>query len=219
MSLSSLYATILSGARALTRLAPVVLTVFLGLPAVRVPLGALSLKGGGNLGFGTFVVGSVIGRRQSLTTRLTRHQAATFCDQRGPLMAIRIGLSLATALGAAYVFSGVLPVSVAGKLVLIAAGRLSMGLGESLFPTGSMSLGIARFLPRLSGHASPCGPCCAARSARPGGREFRDLRRHHARRHRNHRRACNAMDRHSRGLDRRPSGTPGGTPPAPGDRD
>ncbi|WP_210207960.1 MFS transporter [Bosea caraganae] len=119
------------------------LAVFLGFLALSVPLGALSLELGGNLGFGTFVVGLVIGL-QSLATLSTRHQAGTLCDQGGPRKAILIGLPLAASSGVAYVLSSVLPLGVEGKLAFMVAGRLSMGLGESLFLTGLMSLGIAR---------------------------------------------------------------------------
>ncbi|SON57737.1 major facilitator superfamily transporter [Hartmannibacter diazotrophicus] len=143
MSSSSSHATNPSGTSAFAGLSPVVLAVFLGFLAVSVPLGALSLEVGGNLGFGTIVVGSVIGL-QSLATLLTRHQAGTLCDHRGPRRAVLIGLPLAASSGVAYVLSSVLPVDTAGKLAFMIAGRLVMGLGESLFLTGLMSLGIAR---------------------------------------------------------------------------
>jgi nitrate/nitrite transporter NarK len=101
MSASSSHASILSGAYVFAGLTPVVLAVFLGFLAVSVPLGALSLELGDNLGFGAIVVGSVIGL-QSLATLLTRHQAGPLCDRRGPRRAVLIGLPLAASSGVAY---------------------------------------------------------------------------------------------------------------------
>lgn len=143
MSSSSDHVSILSGTFTFAGLTPVVLAVFLGFLAVSVPLGALSLEVGDNLGFGTIVVGSVIGL-QSLAMLLTRHQAGTLCDRRGPRRAVLTGLPLAASSGVAYVLSSVLPVDAAGKLAFIVVGPLVMGLGESLLLTGLMSLGFAR---------------------------------------------------------------------------
>lgn len=143
MSTSSFSTTIPSGTTVFAGLAPVVLAVFLGLLAVSVPLGALSLEIGDRLGFSTFVVGLVIGV-QSVATLLTRHQAGTLCDQDGPRKAVLMGLPLAAGSGIAYVLASVLPIGAVGKLTFMVIGRLSMGLGESLFLTGLMNLGIAR---------------------------------------------------------------------------
>ncbi len=124
-------------------LVPVVLTVFLGFLAIGVPLAALSLEVRDHLGFGSVTVGGVIGL-QSLATLLTRHQAGTLCDRRGPRTAVLLGLPLAAISAAVYVLSAVLPLDPAGSLALLVVGRLLMGLGESLFLTGLMSWGIAR---------------------------------------------------------------------------
>ena len=124
-------------------LASVILAVFLGFLAASAPIGALPLELSHTLGFGTFVVGLVIGV-QSVATLLTRHQAGTLCDHSGSRKAILIGLPLAACSGIAYVLASVLAVGAAGKLALIVIGQLSMGIGESLFLTGLMSLGMAR---------------------------------------------------------------------------
>ena len=128
---------------AFTGLAPVVLAVFLGFLAISVPLAALALQVRDHLGFGTATVGWAIGL-QSLATLLTRHQAGTLCDQRGPRAAVLFGLPLAACSGLAYGLSNALPIDPAAKLAVLLLGRLVAGVGESLFLTGLMSWGIAR---------------------------------------------------------------------------
>lgn len=124
-------------------LAPVTAVVFLAFLAVSAPLAALSLEVRDHLGFGPVTVGCVIGL-QSLATVLTRHQAGTLCDHRGPRTAVLLGLPLAAASGLIYGLAALLPVPPVAGLALLVLGRLVMGLGESLFITGLMSWGIAR---------------------------------------------------------------------------
>lgn len=131
-------------------LAPVVLAVFLGFLSISAPLGALALQVGHQLGFGAATVGWAIGL-QSLATLLTRHQAGTLCDQRGPRFAVLLGLPLTACAGLAYVLAGLLPLAPVASLALIMLGRLVAGLGESLFLTGLMSWGIARVGPARTG--------------------------------------------------------------------
>lgn len=140
MSLSS--TSSYSPAPAFAALFPVVLAVFLAFLAVSIPLGALPLELG-KLGFGPAIIGSVIGL-QSLATLIIRHQAGALCDRRGPRRAALIGLPQASVSGLAYLLSSILPVGISGKLACLIAARLLMGLGESLFLTGLISLGIAR---------------------------------------------------------------------------
>jgi MFS family permease len=124
-------------------LAPVVLAVFLGFLAISVPLAALALEVRDHLGFGAATVGWAIGL-QSLATLLTRHQAGTLCDQRGPRAAVLLGLPLAACSGLVYGLSSALSIDPLGKLAVLLLGRLVAGFGESLFLTGLMSWGIAR---------------------------------------------------------------------------
>lgn len=123
------------GTSAFTGLAPVVFAVFLGFLAISVPLAALSLEVRDHLGFGAVTVGWVIGV-QSLATLLTRHQAGTLCDQRGPRMAVLVGLPLTACSGLAFGLPSVLSIGPAATLVVLVLGRLVAGLGESLFLTG-----------------------------------------------------------------------------------
>jgi MFS family permease len=131
-------------------LAPVVLAVFLGFLSISIPLGALALEVGHHLGFGAATVGWAIGL-QSLATLLTRHQAGTLSDQRGPRFAVLLGLPLTACAGLAYVLAGLLPLAPVASLALVMLGRLVAGLGESLFLTGLMSWGIACVGPARTG--------------------------------------------------------------------
>ena len=124
-------------------LTPLVVAVFLAFMAVAVPLGALALELRERLGASTSTVGWVIGI-QSLATLLSRHAAGTFCDQRGPRAAALLGLPLAALSGGAYLLSTLDALGPQGRLAILVAGRLVLGVGESLLLTGLMSWGIAR---------------------------------------------------------------------------
>jgi hypothetical protein len=71
-------------------LAPISAVVFLEFMAMGLPLAVLPGHVSGTLGFGSFVVGLVIGA-QSWATLLTRHTAGTRSDQRGPRSATVLG--------------------------------------------------------------------------------------------------------------------------------
>jgi MFS family permease len=88
-------------------LGPIVLAVFLEFLAVGVPLAALSLEMRDHLGSSSVTIGWAIGL-QSLATLLTRHQAGTLCDERGPRFAVLVGLPLAATSGLVYALSSVL---------------------------------------------------------------------------------------------------------------
>ncbi|WP_158812491.1 MFS transporter [Methylocapsa sp. S129] len=124
-------------------LAPLFLVIFLGFLSVGAPLPALSLYVHDSLGFSPSVVGWVIGI-QSLATVLTRHRAGALCDRRGPRRAVLLGLPLAALSGMFYLASVWAPLNLEGRLGVLLIGRVTLGLGESLFITGAMSWGIAR---------------------------------------------------------------------------
>jgi len=129
---------------------PLVAIVFLGFLAVGIPIAALSIHVHHALGFGSLVVGLVIGL-QSAATVLGRHQAGTVADQRGPRRAVLLGLPLAALSGVLYLASLVLPLGPTAAVLVIVAGRLVMGIGEALFVTGALSWGIARLGPERTG--------------------------------------------------------------------
>ncbi len=105
------------------------------------PLPVLAVHVHETLGFGSFVVGLAIGA-QSWATLLARHGAGTWSDQRGPRSATVLGLALSALAGALYTLSYAVPVPSASLAVLL-AGRVLLGLGESLVITGALSWGVA----------------------------------------------------------------------------
>ena len=130
-------------------LAPLVVIVFTGFLAIGLPLPVISLQVHNVLGFGTVAAGWVVGL-QSLATVLTRQPAGTVTDASGPKRAVLLGLPLAALAGVAYAVSAMLADASAAVAVLI-AGRLILGLAESLFLTGTMAWGIARVGPGRTG--------------------------------------------------------------------
>lgn len=128
---------------ALAGLAPLVFIVFFGFLAIGIPLSTLGIEVHDMLGFGASVVGWVIGA-QSVATVLTRHAGGVYSDRHGPKRAVLIGLPVAAAAGGFYLLASLLPVGPQASLGLMLVGRLLLGLGESLFLTGTMSWGIAR---------------------------------------------------------------------------
>jgi MFS family permease len=123
-------------------LSPLVCIVLLGFLAVAAPLPVLSIYVHRDLGFSGFTVGWVIGV-QSLVTVVSRHWAGTLCDRHGPRVVVLLGLPLAALAGAFYIAS-LTPIAPEGRLALLVVGRILLGLGESLFITGTMSWGIGR---------------------------------------------------------------------------
>lgn len=143
ISSSSARAAVPSDPKAvLLRLLPFVAIVFLGMLAIGIPLPVLPAQVHGTLGFGTVMVGWVIGI-QSIATVLTRQHAGTLCDRRGVKPAVLLGLPAASLAGSLYLVSALAPVGPTASLVILLAGRLLLGCAESLFLTGVMTWAIA----------------------------------------------------------------------------
>jgi predicted MFS family arabinose efflux permease len=141
----------LPAARSVTwRLLPLSLIVFLGYSAIGIPLSTLPLQVHDALGFGTTMVGVVIGLSAAVTL-LTRQVAGGLSDRRGPKFAVLLGLCTAALTGVGYLLSTVLP-SGPGLLALL-AGRMVLGLGDSLFTTGVMAWAVHRVGPHNAGRA------------------------------------------------------------------
>lgn len=132
-----------------SRLLPLAAIVLFGFLAVGLPLAALPLYLHGVLGFDTVTVGWVVGI-QSLATVLTRQFAGNYCDRHGSKASALAGLPLAAVAGLIYLLSTFVPAGHASLGVLV-AGRLLMGLAESLFLTGTMTWGIGRIGPARTG--------------------------------------------------------------------
>lgn len=117
--------------------------VFFGFLSIGLPLPPISLYMHDKLGFGAGMIGFAIGI-QSVVTVLSRHRAGTLSDHHGARYVIRLGLPLSVLAGLLYVLAAVIPLPATGKLVLLLAGRVALGFGESLFITGAMSWGLGR---------------------------------------------------------------------------
>jgi MFS family permease len=131
------------------KLLPLTAIVLFGFLAVGLPLSALPLYLHGVQGFDTITVGWVVGI-QSLATVLTRQLSGNYCDRHGSKASSVAGLPLAALAGVIYLLSTFMP---AGNLALVVlvAGRLLMGLAESLFLTGTLTWGIGRIGPARTG--------------------------------------------------------------------
>jgi MFS family permease len=120
------------------QLAPICAMVFLEFLAMGIPLPVLPVHVHGALGFGTFVVGIVIGA-QSWATLATRHLAGTRTDERGPRRAALLGLATSVIASSLYAVSSSLPG--AASLAVLLLGRGLLGVGESLVITAALAWG------------------------------------------------------------------------------
>jgi MFS family permease len=125
------------------QLLPFSLVVFFGFLTIGIPLPVLPAQVGHVLGYDSVVIGSVVGA-QSLSTLLTRQFAGRLCDSRGPKLAAVLGFGCASGAALLYLFSGLVTATPLISLLLLIAGRLLLGLGESLFITSSAIWSIAR---------------------------------------------------------------------------
>ncbi len=117
------------------------LVIFLGFMTVAAPLPLIPLFVHGELGFGPLIVGLVMGA-QAAVTLSTRAFSGSLADRRGAKSAVLAG-TLVCAL-AALLYVGA--IAAAGSpdlsLALLFAGRLALGLGDSLFITGAMAWSV-----------------------------------------------------------------------------
>lgn len=138
-------------ARRLTAtLLPFASIVFLGYSAVGIPLSTLPVEVHAALGYGATVVGVIIGLSAAITL-LTRQLAGSISDRRGPKVAVLAGLGTTALTGLAYFASLHAPAGWA--IAVLAAGRVLLGLGDSLFTTGVMAWAVTRVGPEHTGKA------------------------------------------------------------------
>jgi MFS family permease len=125
-------------------------TLFLSYLAVAMPLPALPVHVVQGLGFNNAFGGLAVGIA-FLSTILTRNYAGALADRLGGKMCMRRGLILyAAAGGICLLSSSPLPSAAVGYAVLI-AGRLLLGLGESLTMVGMLTWAIGLMGPARSG--------------------------------------------------------------------
>jgi MFS family permease len=132
-------------------LLPFTLAVFLGFLAIGLPLPVLPLLVHDGFGFGTVTVGLVIGA-QSVTTLLTRQYAGRLCDRRGTKPTALLGFCSAALAGVFYLASSLVTAPDVA-LTVLAAGRVVLGFGESLFITALAAWSVARVGPAHAGRA------------------------------------------------------------------
>jgi MFS family permease len=113
-------------------LLPFALIMFLGYATVGLPLSTVPLLVHGPLGFGTAVVGVMIGLAP-VTTLCTRQIAGRLADRRGSKFGLVAGLLTVASSGVLSLLALGLPPG--GALALLIAGRIVLGLGDSLFTT------------------------------------------------------------------------------------
>ncbi|MGI4982835.1 MAG: MFS transporter [Janthinobacterium lividum] len=136
----------------LSPLLPFTVAVFLGFLAIGMPLTVLPTQVGHVLGFGTVAVGSAMGL-QSLATLLTRQYAGRLCDTHGAKPIGLAGFVTAALAGVLYLLSALCTGRPVLSLLVLFAGRLVLGFGESLFITALASWSIARVGPAHAGKA------------------------------------------------------------------
>jgi MFS family permease len=124
-----------------THLLRLTIAAFLCYLTVGVPLPVLPLYVHHVLGFGNVLVGVTIGI-QFLATVLTRRYAGRISDHRGAQLAMTRGFLMFSVAGATYILAAALPTPTSVKLTVLLAGRLLLGIGESLLITGGLAWGI-----------------------------------------------------------------------------
>ena len=135
----------------LSRPAPgIIAALFCGYLAVGLPLPVIPLFIHDKLGFGSLVVGLVIGI-QFLATVLTRGYAGRLTDHFGGKRAALQGAAVCALGGLLYLISAMPGLSPAVSLAIIVTGRLAAGFGESQFVTGCVSWSIASVGPQRAG--------------------------------------------------------------------
>jgi MFS family permease len=126
---------------ALLRIAPFALIIFCAYLTVGMPLATLPLYVHHTLGLGSFVVGVTIGV-QSLVTLATRQFAGALSDRGGPKFAVVLGGIVTIAAGAIYLLSTVPLFAAQASLGILLAGRVLLGVGESLTMTGTLAWAV-----------------------------------------------------------------------------
>jgi len=124
--------------------------VFLGFLTLGISLGTLPAFITKTLHFDSFMVGIVIGI-QSAATLATRHFSGTICDTKGSKRSVLSGLLFCAITGILYLLSNIVAQQPQLSITILIAGRLVLGLGESLLITGALSWGIGLMGTKYSG--------------------------------------------------------------------
>jgi MFS family permease len=123
----------------------VVVFVTFALTGAALPTLPLHLQNG--LGQSTFVVGLIAGT-QFFAALVSRVWAGSYSDSKGPKSAVIVGLCMAVAAGALYVFSLILLDTPVPSVMVLALGRAFLGGAECFVIVGAVSWSL-----RLAGAA------------------------------------------------------------------
>lgn len=128
----------------------IIAALFCGYLCVGLPLPVIPLFVHDKLGFSNVTVGLVIGI-QFLATVLTRGYAGRLTDHYGGKRSAIQGAVVSAFGGLLYFIGAMTGLSPAISLVIMVAGRLAAGFGESQFVTGCVSWSIASVGPQRAG--------------------------------------------------------------------
>jgi len=132
------------------KLLPLDIAVFLVYLTVGAPLPVIPLFVHDQLGFDPFIVGIVIGA-QAAATLLARPLAGGVSDRRGTKAAVIVGSLICAFAGIFYFAATLFASNQPASLAAVIAGRLVLGLGDSLFLTGAMAWGVQIGGPKNAG--------------------------------------------------------------------
>lgn len=125
-------------------------TVLLAYLTIALPLPVISLFVHQQLGLSDGLAGTAVGI-QFLATVLTRRHAGRIADGQGPQQALRRGVLALLVAGGIYAAAAWLPGPVWLRYLVLIAGRLLVGAGESLLMTGVLTWGVGMAGPGRSG--------------------------------------------------------------------
>lgn len=131
----------LTSAQLNKRIISVVIFTFFCYLSIGLPLAVLPGYVHHELGYSSFIAGLIISL-QYFATLISRPQAGRYADLLGPKKVVLLGLLLCGASGLFSVLAVTVKAGSLVSLVLLAVGRVALGLGESLTATGSILWGI-----------------------------------------------------------------------------
>lgn len=131
----------LSNAQLNKRIISVVVFTFFCYLSIGLPLAVLPGYVHNHLGYSSFIAGLIISL-QYFATLISRPQAGRYADLLGPKKVVLVGLLLCGASGLFSLLAVMFDASPLTRLILLAVGRVVLGVGESLTATGSILWGI-----------------------------------------------------------------------------
>lgn len=131
-------------------LVPIILSVFGVYLTIGIALGVLPQFVRIHLGYGSMVVGLVMGL-QFLATLLTRARSGRMTDTQGAKKSKTTGIVLTVLAGTAYVLAVCFSHKPVAALALLLLARIVHGTGESFLVTGALTWGIGLLGPSNSG--------------------------------------------------------------------